>query len=248
MKLLIFGGTTEGRELAESFYKNCHEVTLAVATEYGGSLVKQETGIHVHTGRLALQEMVDFIKNQRFDWIIDATHPYADLVTANIRAACSATKSQYIRLVRETQTKDEDVLYVSNTEEAVSYLQGTRGSIFLTTGSKSLESFTKIPEFSERIFLRVIPMMESLEKALNLGYQPSHIICMQGPFSVGLNQEMLKMTAASYLVTKDSGEVGGFSEKLAAARALSCKVIVISRPLEERGYTKEEMMKVFHLK
>lgn len=56
-------------------------------------------------------------------------------------------------------------------------------------------------------------MQDSLAKAVELGYKPANVVCMQGPFEEDLNIAMIKHFNAKYLVTKDSGKAGGFEEK-----------------------------------
>lgn len=114
-----------------------------------------------------------------------------------------------MRLVRPAAEEHKNCIIVQDFNEAVELLVHTEGNIFLTTGSKTLQEFTSV-RLGERIALRVLPMLDSLSKALELGYKPANIICMQGPFSELLNIEMMKRYNSRYLVTKDSGSVGGF--------------------------------------
>ena len=88
--------------------------------------------------------------------------------------------------------------------------------------------------------MRILPVRESLDKALENGYVPSRIIAMQGPFSVDLNTAMFKEFQSAWVVTKNSGSIGGFSQKLEAARAAGAKLIVIERP-EDAGSSYEEI-------
>jgi precorrin-6Y C5,15-methyltransferase (decarboxylating) len=90
-------------------------------------------------------------------------------------------------------------------------------------------------------------MADSLKKALDLGFQGSNIICMQGPFNKEINTATLKIIDAKFLVTKDSGDAGGFEEKVSAALSLGCKVIAISRPVQEDGYTLDEVLSYFNI-
>ncbi|WP_418541629.1 precorrin-6A/cobalt-precorrin-6A reductase, partial [Phascolarctobacterium faecium] len=96
----------------------------------------------------------------------------------------------------------------------------------------------------ERIALRVLPMLDSLSKALELGYKPANIICMQGPFSELLNIEMMRKYNSRYLVTKDSGSIGGFEEKAQAAAKAGAKLIVIARNGKEFGTGYSEIVKL----
>ena len=104
-KVIIFGGTTEGRELARILADRGALVTVSVATELGaemlGDISSEEEPGHFRTlvGRLNAEEMQGIIRE--FDICYDATHPYALEVTANLREACRKTGTQYIRVIRK---------------------------------------------------------------------------------------------------------------------------------------------------
>jgi precorrin-6x reductase len=66
---------------------------------------------------------------------------------------------------------------------------------------------------------------------------------MQGPFSQEMNTATLRQINAKYMVTKDSGKVGGFTEKIAAAHEAGAQLLVISRPTQEEGETLEELLR-----
>ncbi|MBR6259570.1 MAG: precorrin-6y C5,15-methyltransferase (decarboxylating) subunit CbiE, partial [Oscillospiraceae bacterium] len=117
------------------------------------------------------------------------------------------------------------------------------GNILLTTGSKELDKFTGIRDFSERVYARVLPMESSLEACSKAGLSPSHIIAMQGPFSFDMNVATLKAINASCLVTKDSGGAGGFEEKAEAAKAAGARLVIIGRPPQVEGLGFNEAVK-----
>jgi len=248
MKILLFGGTIEGRKLSHLFAINGIEVVLFVATDYGKYLVHSEKNITVHSKRLHKDEMILYMAENKFDYVVDTTHPYADIVTYNIKSACEAVGIKYLRLVREKDEQNQQLFYVPTVEACVEMLKKTIGNILLTIGSKDLSEFTSIENYSNRIYIRMIPMLESLQKSQELGFRSENIICMQGPFDFELNKSILAWTSASYMVTKDSGNVGGFSEKVSAALDLDCKVIVIARPTQETGLSFNEISNFFDLK
>ena len=130
-------------------------------------------------------------------------------------------------------------------ESAIKILNEQSGNIFLTTGSKNLEEFTQVTDYRQRVWLRVIPMVESLEKALALGYAAKRIICMQGPFSESLNEAMFRAAKSQFVVTKESGSVGGFQSKVKAAQAMGAEVIVVMRPIEKEGYEWSQLSAIF---
>ena len=92
-----------------------------------------------------------------------------------------------------------------------------------------------MPDYSERIALRILPMQDSLAKAVELGYKPANVVCMQGPFEEDLNIAMIKHFNAKYLVTKDSGKAGGFEEKISAAHKAGAELVIIARSENEHG-------------
>ena len=125
-------------------------------------------------------------------------------------------------------------------EQAAELLRQLPGNVLLTTGSKELHSFA-VPGLVERCCPRVLPMAESLERCLSLGFLPKNIICMQGPFTKEMNAATLRQYHIATLVTKDTGGYGGFREKAEAAREMGCALLVVERPMQEEGMTLQEI-------
>ncbi|MCI7301750.1 MAG: precorrin-6A reductase [Clostridiales Family XIII bacterium] len=244
--ILIFAGTTEGRKLAEAAaagQSSTHRFWVSVATEHGRRLLPKDSGrLTVLARRLSRDEMTGLIQREKIQWVIDATHPYAVEATEYIRAAAEDTGASYWRLVRHGEESPDSYTIVDNAKEAADYLKTTSGKVLVTTGSKELEAFTRIPDFEKRLYPRILPTPEMVAKAFSLGFDAAHLICMQGPFSYESNLAMLRQIKADYLVTKESGAAGGFAEKLAAAEEAGAGVIIIGRPQREEGISLEEAM------
>ena len=193
--ILLFAGTTEGRLLAEFLIHQPVRLHTAVATAYGASLLPSAPSMTVSSHRMNEAQMIDFIQQQHFDLVLDATHPYASEASANISGACTRTQVPYLRILRDCQTSADtssnpihpSEIFVDTTAEAVDCLNHQEGPVFLTTGSKTLPDFMKINNASERVFVRILPNAEMLTACMSLGLPASHIFCMQGPFDVGMN-------------------------------------------------------------
>ena len=239
-KLCVFAGTTEGRELVEFLCTQAVSVTACVATEYGETLLSPRENLTISAQRLTREEMEALFSRENFDMVIDATHPYASVVTENIAAACEKAGVRYQRLLRSGCKAGEDAVFVPDIPAAVDYLNGTEGRILLTTGSKELAKYASLTGFADRVYARVLPMEDSLRLCQSAGLKPAHILAMQGPFSLDMNIAMLKSVGAKYLVTKDSGTAGGFDEKVTAARAAGAQLVIIGRPLQREGLTLPE--------
>lgn len=234
-KAIVFAGTTEGYALCEFLVENKVSVYACAATEYGGSLLKENEFLHVSAGRLKTEDMEELFRKETPEIVLDATHPYAAEVTKNIRTACENTGIRYQRVLRPEGEKSETAVYVESTEKAAEFLCGTEGNIFLTTGSKELAKFTVIPDYKERLFARVLSIPSVISACAELGVEGKHLIGMQGPFSTEINEAMLRQYQCSYLVTKDTGLAGGFPEKMEACRRAGVIPVIIGRPLKEEG-------------
>lgn len=237
----IIAGTSEARSLIAKLSAYDVNIYASVATSYGESLLNSYPNLKIVRKRMQYQEMLEFLQQHRPDCVIDATHPYAQIVTQNIACACKDTNTDFLRLCRAESSYGDEIIHVDSTAAAVDFLRNTSGHIFLSTGSKELQEFCKLPNYQERIHARILPMLEGLSKAIELGFKPSNIICMQGPFSQELNKAMLQASSAAYLVTKSSGSSGGFVEKLDAAAELGVKTVVIGRPPDIQGLPAEEI-------
>ncbi len=236
MKILIFSGTADGRRLSRALAERGAEVTVCVATGYGTEAQGSCPGVTVLTGRKDADDMAALLPG--YDLCIDATHPYALIVSQNVREACGKTKVPYRRLLRGACAADGAVM-VSCAAEAAAYLADTEGKILLAIGSKELAAFSSLPP--ERLCPRVLPSHEALSACEALGVPHRNIIAMQGPFTRELNAAMLRQTGARFLVSKDGGAAGGFPEKAEAAREAGAALILIRRP-EENGESYEEIL------
>ena len=243
--IVIFAGTTEGRQLSEGLAMAGIPHTVCVATEYGEMLIREHSLVEIHKGRMDLDEMRDFI-NEKADIVFDATHPYAQIVTENIRMACAETNKEYIRIIRD---EDEKISYANlesfdNIEECKKALASSDGNILLTTGSKDLYRLVDFDGASERIYARVLPSEESIRLCTESDIKGEHIIAMQGPFNVDLNKAIISQYNIQILVTKESGKAGGYNEKIKAAKEMGIKVFVIGRSSEEEGISVEEALRL----
>ncbi len=236
MKLLIFGGTTEGRVLARELSADGHAVTVSCATALG---VEELRGIPCASlqGRRSTEQITELVRG--FDLVIDATHPYAAEITANIRIACGLAGVSLKRVLRE-HGEGSDCVQMRTCEEAADYLRGTEGNILLTTGSKELMKFAGID--SERLYVRVLPTHMGIDACEAIGLPHSHIIAMQGPFSREMNLAMIRQYQIRLLVTKNSGIAGGFREKIEAAKSGGIRVVLIEPPLDS-GISVEELLR-----
>ena len=144
-KICIFGGTTEGRKLAEFISGQPLEAWVSVATDYGETLIDAADNVRVSVARLTAGEMTELFRRESFACVIDATHPYAAAVTENIAEACREADVEYIRLLREGDQLSENAVCVSDTAAAVEHINkyGSHHSdAILTRDDSNAQLFT----------------------------------------------------------------------------------------------------------
>ena len=245
-KILIFGGTTEGRTVAERLLAEGVPCTVCVATQYGEEVLQPHPLMTVHTGRLDRIGMTQMMLEGHFSCVIDATHPHAQLVSQEIRAACEQTGLTCLRLQREDAaaqsvdsrttdagSKDQSCIYVNDAEEAGTFLSPLPGRVLVTTGSKELARFAGALGDPSRITARVLPARESLDACTEAGLAGKQIFAMQGPFSTEMNCALIRHADASWLLTKQTGAAGGYPEKIEAVRKCGIRALVIRTPSTE---------------
>lgn len=238
MDVLVFGGTSEGRRLVEwlAARETC-DIVACTATAYGASLLAQGPRVRALEGPLTTEQKDQLMEEHSFVCIVDATHPYARHISRSVAALGERHGVDVIRVIRE-EAPGGDGLWtgVADASEAARLLAGTEGNILLTTGSKDLATFVElIPDYAERLYVRVLPVVSSLERTRELGIPTSHVIAMQGPFSEQMNRALIGELRIAHLVTKESGSAGGFDEKVRAARSCGIDLVVIERPEDEPG-------------
>ncbi len=234
--MLVLGGTSDSVILAQKLYEAKKAIVLSTATAYGERIAALNYKGDIVHGKMDEEALTHFCQARQIECIVDATHPFAQLVSETAIQVCSQLNLAYYRYERPESdllledTSTEDLLFCDSYEAAGRFVNAREGNILVTTGSKEIEKLTQVIEDKSRIFVRFLPVSEQLLKMEALGFMPSQMILMQGPFSVELNQGMLEKVGAKFLITKESGASGKTDEKIEAARRCGVQVLVIQRP------------------
>ena len=229
-KIFVIAGTEDGRELAGFLLSKGFDVTASVVSSYGRQLLEYYHGLKINDRKLDAEELAAYLLEHGIEAVIDASHPYAENVSANAMKACRENELPCIRYERLEHELTYDKIYHANNYEAAADLSGKLGhNIFLTTGSRSLKIFVeRLP--NANLIARVLPTSTVLSECERLGLTPKNIVAMLGPFTKEMNTAMFRQFRADVIVTKNSGTVGGIDEKIDAAAQLGLPVVVIDRP------------------
>ena len=237
--VFIFGGTTEGRKLAIACELLGIPAYVSVASEYGSDVLGELKVVKVLEGRMNIDEMSAGFKALDISVVYDATHPFATVVKENIKSACEQNEIEYIRVLRNiTDIDSEDYKLVKSVDEAVDYLTTCEGNVFVATGSKEIAKYKKLD--LSRVYARVLSAVESINACKDIGLEGSHIIAMQGPFSERLNIALMEEYNCKYMVSKQTGNNGGFDEKIEACKQAGVYPIIVALPQNDKGISEEE--------
>lgn len=242
-RILIFAGTTEGRTLSEWLASHGALCTVCVATEYGSLLMSPNKNIEVIQGRMNHEQMATLFANGDYSCVVDATHPFAQIVSNEIKLACNTSSLPYLRLSRNTENSDlnSKIVYFDSVEDAGSWLDSKHGNIFVTTGCKEIQKICERIQDKERLYARVLPSVESIQACNKSGITGKHLIAMQGPFSKEINKILMQEIHAVYMLTKETGAAGGYEEKIVAAEECNCTAVVIRNPEHSSVYNDQKL-------
>ncbi|PSB23459.1 cobalt-precorrin-6A reductase [Stenomitos frigidus ULC18] len=227
-RILILGGTGDAAALAA-------QVSLLSDVEVMTSLAGRtqqpsELSGSVRVGGFGGSEgLVRYLKEQRINVLIDATHPFAAQISWNAASAVVEANIPHLMLVRPAWKKvtDDRWLEVESVEAAAQAIPSNAQRIFLTIGRQQLAPFTLL---TEHWFL-----MRSIDPpAPDIALPNGELLLDRGPFTVENEIALLKQHAIEAIVSKNSGGDATYA-KIAAARELELPVVMVQRPTRPSG-------------
>lgn len=219
-RIIILGGTAEAREIAASLVAGGHHVTSSLAGVTRAPVLPDgELRVGGFGGTLGL---IDYLKSSNIDVLVDATHPFAAIMSAHAHEAAGAFGIPLLRFERpawQPQRGDNWINAASMVEAANAIPPNMR--VMLTTGRKGLDGFLKRDDLSG-----VIRCIETPDATL-----PPHwkLLLDRPPYAQEQEIKLMQNHAITHLVSKNAGS-GSTEAKLAAARQIGLPVVMISRP------------------
>ncbi|MFI0846483.1 cobalt-precorrin-6A reductase [Mesorhizobium sp. IMUNJ 23232] len=222
-RILILGGTTEARQLAERLAGRAEfDVTLSLA---GRTANPVDHPVPVRSGGFGGAEgLANYLKEQEISLLVDATHPYAARISANAAQAAEEAGIKILGLRRppwRRQPYDRWTL-VTDAQAAVAALGPHPRKVFLALGRQELAAFETAPQHS--YLIRSVDPVEPPLAVPNATY-----VLARGPFAEDAEKAMLVERRIDAIVAKNSGGAATYG-KIAAARALGIEVILFRRP------------------
>jgi precorrin-6A/cobalt-precorrin-6A reductase len=222
-KILILGGTTEARRLAERLAQRTDlDVTLSLA---GRTATPVPHPVPIRVGGFGGAEgLADHLAAERIDALIDATHPYATIISANAAAAARNAAVPFVALRRPPwkELAGDRWIEVNDVDAAVDAIGGESRSVFVALGRNELAPFGRAPQ--HRYLIRSVNPVDPPLPVPHATY-----ITARGPFSEAGDRALMATQAIEMVISKNSGGSAAYG-KIAAARALGIAVIMLRRP------------------
>ncbi|KQS89591.1 MULTISPECIES: cobalt-precorrin-6A reductase [unclassified Rhizobium] len=221
-RILILGGTTEARQLAAALSQRADcNLLLSLA---GRTAEPMAQPVPVRSGGFGGSDgLAAFLTEEKFDLLIDATHPFAARISQNSVIAARATGIAFFALRRPVwqQQSGDRWTRVSTIAEAVPALGAAPRSVFLAIGRQEAFHFNNAPQ--HRYIIRSV---DPVDPPLNV--PDASYILATGPFEEQAERDLLERNKVEVIVAKNSGGAATYG-KIAAARQLGIEVIMVER-------------------
>jgi precorrin-6A/cobalt-precorrin-6A reductase len=223
-RILILGGTAEARQLAGQL---AHHHDLAVTLSLAGrTAAPAEQPVPVRIGGFGGADgLAAYLEAQQIDVLIDATHPYAAVMSAHAAQAASRRNVRLLALRRQPWSTIAEDRWdeVDTIEDAALALGPVPRRVFLTVGRRDIAAFAAAPQHSY-----LIRSVDPIDPPLRL--PDATYITARGPFPETDERELMTKHQVHVVVAKNSGGDATYG-KIAAARALGIQVIMLRRPV-----------------
>jgi precorrin-6A/cobalt-precorrin-6A reductase len=223
LRILILGGTTEARHLAEALAGES-DVTPVLSLA-GRTQAPQLPPIAFRIGGFGgVDGLIGYLRDSKTDLVVDATHPFAEQMSAHAEAACGATGIPLVMFSRPPwQAVEGDHWIEAESATAAARALGENPKrVFLTVGRQQLAAFEAAP--AHDYLIRSIDAPDPPPRLPN-----HHLILARGPFSFSDEVDLMRREKIDVLVSKNSGGVATYA-KVAAARSLGLLVIMMQPP------------------
>ena len=232
VKILILGGTQEATELAKKAANLPNiQVKVSLAGRTSQTAISQNLRIGGFGG---ISGLIKYLKEEKIDLLIDATHPFAAKISENAAIATGNLGIPRLMLVRSAWESviDDKWIEVENIQAAAAILPGLAKRVFLTIGRQELTAFTL-----ENVWF----LMRAIEKPLSDIVLPKGLLLLKrGPFDQDSEIQLLQKHNIDTVVSKNSGGDATYA-KIIAARELGIKVVMVKRPMLPQGELVEDV-------
>ena len=222
--ILILGGTTEGRvavrvadEAAATYYYSTKGTLQSIECAHGIRL----------TGAMNAEEMECFCRDHAIKLLIDAAHPFAQVLHQTIEKVSKCLQIPVIRYERRYPPRDEDLIWCDSYADAIHQMENKGIQRLLALSGVNTLAPLRPYWRSHTTWFRILEREESLSLAEKQGFPQERLVF----YREGEDElKLLEQLHPDAILTKESGFSGYFTDKVNAARQFGIPVFVVKRP------------------
>jgi len=238
--LWILSGTSDGPEIANRLLELNYSVFASVLTYKAGQAYIEHPKLHIITGKLNNKdEIINFIKKNQIKCVVDATHPFAVIISENLHNACKEMNKPLLIFERKSVINYFDnFIYIDDLKD-INKCDLENKNILLAIGSRFLnETASYYMNFKANVFTRVLPTYESITKAFGSCIKKSNIAILE-PSKSGegiLEKKLCDFWEIDYVLCRESGS---YSQKNweNIINGSNMKLFLVKRPKLKNDYS-----------
>ncbi len=236
----ILSGTSDGPPIANRLLELNYSVFASVLTYKAGQAYIKNPKLHIITGRLKNKdEIINFIKKNKIKCVVDATHPFAVIISKNLNNACKEIHTPLLLFERKYLKHSTNNYFYINDLKDINNIDLENKNILLAIGSRFLnDTANYYINRKANVFTRVLPTHESITKAFGSCIKNSNIAILEPSKSVRgiLEKKLCDFWDIDYILCRESGS---YSQKNweSIVSGSKMKLFLVKRPKIKNDYS-----------
>ena len=236
----ILSGTSDGPVIANRLLDLNYSVFVSVLTYRAGQAYTDNPKLHIITGKLTNKdEIINFIKKNQIKCVVDATHPFASIISENLNKACKKIKVPLLAFEREFMMNNANNFYYIDDLKGIDKGDLENKNILLAIGSRFLnDTANYYMKCKANVFTRVLPTYESITKAFGSCIKKSNIAILEPSKSEEstLEKILCDFWRIDYVLCRESGS---YSQKNweSIIKGSKMKLFLVKRPKLKHAYS-----------
>ena len=236
----ILSGTSDGPVIANRLLELNYSVFASVLTYRAGQAYIENPKLHIITGKLNNKDqIINFINKNKITCVVDATHPFAVIISKNLNNACKEINTPVLLFERKSLINNTNNFFYIDDLKDINNVDIENKNILLAIGSRFLNDTAKYyMNCKANVFTRVLPTYESITRAFGSCIKNSNIAILE-PSKSGksiLEKKLCDFWDIDYVLCRESGSYSQKNwERIVSGSKM--KLFLVKRPKFKNDYS-----------
>ncbi len=235
----ILSGTSDGPVIANRLIELNYSVFASVLTYKAGQAYIENSKLHIITGRLKNKDqIINFINKNKITCVVDATHPFAVIISKNLKDACKKINKPLLLFERKSQINNTNNFFYIDDLRDINSVDIENKNILLAIGSRFLnDTANYYMNCKANVFTRVLPTYESITKAFGSCIKNSNIAILEPSKNNKsiLEKKLCEFWEIDYVLCRESGSYSQKNWESIVSRS-KMKLFLVKRPKVKNDY------------